>query len=73
MVERADFERAVQALEIGWTSQSAGLIFSQLDNAANQGRGFGQLQVSKIDEACCLGCKSKFSGCLNNIETVPQM
>jgi hypothetical protein len=43
------------ALDIGWTVQSTGAVFSALEAAS----GRGNLAISALDEACCLGCKSK--------------
>lgn len=57
MLERSDFERAVMALDISWTVQSTGAVFSALESAS----GRGNLPISFLDEACCLGCKSKHS------------
>lgn len=55
VLERSDFERAVMALDIGWTVQSTGAVFAALESAA----GRGSLPIAALDEACCLGCKSK--------------
>jgi hypothetical protein len=53
-----DFARAMQVLNVNWTAVSTSNFFNQIDKILNRGQS-GKLTATQIDEAVCLGCKSK--------------
>ena len=65
VLNSSDFSRAIQSLGIGWTHNSTDNVFASGDQRMHQGARQNSLTAIQIDEAICLGCKSKFQRVFN--------